>query len=223
MSGNVNNTRAKGVINALNYWNKKAKESSTDCERVEQSRRTQLMRFEAFLQSHEITGSSILDLGCGSGDLWQYLQHKNIECNYTGFDLSPEMIHRCRERFPDVAFDDGDFVEWGKNKAFDYSIAIGIHNIKIENGWEVFSEVTKVQFELSNVAAHISILTDRYQGFAPHIQAWRAEDVLSMALEITPYVVLRHDYLPNDFSITMYKEPLIDTIDIDFEAIINAQ
>jgi len=110
MSDNIYNTNAEGVIDALNYWNKKAQESSTDCERVEQSRRTQLMRFEAFLQSHDIGGKSILDVGCGAGDLWQYLQHKSIECNYTGFDLSPEMINRCRERFPDVAFDYGDFV-----------------------------------------------------------------------------------------------------------------
>ncbi len=35
--------------------------------------------------------------------------------------------------------------------------------------------------------------------------------VLALALEVTPWVVLRHDYLPNDLSVTLYREPLIDT------------
>jgi ubiquinone/menaquinone biosynthesis C-methylase UbiE len=217
MNKNNRDNAPEGMKNALNYWNNKAQKSSTDCERVEQSKRTQLMRYEAFLQLHDLAGKSLLDVGCGAGDLWQHLQRKNIACSYAGFDLSPFMIQRCRERFPRVTFEDGNFLEWGKNKLFDYTIAIGIHNIKVEDGWNVFQQVTKRQFELSKIAAHISILTDRYHGFAPHIQAWKAEEVLKMALEITPFVVLRHDYLPHDFSVTLYREPLIDSIDFDFD------
>ena len=37
------------------------------------------------------------------------------------------------------------------------------------------------------------------------------EQVLALALEVTPWVVLRHDYLPSDLSVTLYREPLIDT------------
>ena len=37
--------------------------------------------------------------------------------------------------------------------------------------------------------------------------------MLTLALSITPYVRLEHDVLPNDFSITLYREPLIDRAD----------
>jgi hypothetical protein len=67
------------------------------------------------------------------------------------------------------------------------------------------------QYELCVIAVHVSILSNRYRKFGPTIQAWSAEKVLRMALEITPYVLLRHDYLPNDFSVTLYRKPLIDT------------
>lgn len=200
------------------YWDKRASESSTDCERVEQSRRTQRTRFEAFLKLNDIQQKSILDVGCGAGDLWGYLSSKTISCEYEGFDISAEMVKRCKERFPDVTFNSGDFLHWRPNRKFDYTIAIGIHNIRIAGGWEMFKETTRKQFELCRIASHISILTDRYVGFAPHIQAWKAENVLAMALEITPYVCLRHDYLPNDFSVTLYRQPLIDTINIDLES-----
>lgn len=207
-----------GSKEAIAYWDDRASKAITDCERVEWSKRTQLIRFEAFLRQNDITGKTLLDVGCGVGDLWQHLQRRNIICDYEGFDISPVMINRCRERFPNVVFGSGDFVAWGQGKSFDYSIAVGIHNIKLTCGWDIFVETTRKQFELSRIAAHVSILTDRYSGFASHIQAWSAEKVLAMALEITPYVSLRHDYLPNDFSITLYRHPLIDTIDLDLDS-----
>jgi SAM-dependent methyltransferase len=198
------------------YWDYRADACSSDCEKVDSSKRSQLMRFEAFIQMNDLQGKSILDVGCGAGDLWKHLQARNIQCDYTGFDISSSMVKRCHERFPEAVFESGDFDEWGRGKQFDYTVAIAIHNIKIEGGAEIFRQTTQRQFDMARVATHLSLLTDRYPGFDPHIQAWRAEEMLKIALEITPYVVLRHDYLPHDFSITLYHEPLIDTLDFDF-------
>lgn len=198
------------------YWDKRADSCDSDCEKVDSSKRSQLMRFEAFIQLNNLQGKSILDVGCGAGDFWNYLQARSVDCDYTGFDISSSMIKRCRERFPGIAFESGEFTEWSKEKQFDYTVAIAIHNIKTEGGEDILRETTAQQFALSRIATHISILTDRYVGFDSHIQAWKAEEVLGMALEITPYVILRHDYLPHDFSVTLYREPLIDTIDLDF-------
>lgn len=193
------------------YWNRRATQQDENYAIVEQSQRTQKMRFEAFLLYHEVQGQSILDVGCGTGDLWQHLQARNFACDYMGVDISPEMVNHARSRFPQIRFETQNILTWQPNRRFDYTISIGIHNIKVEGGWELLRQITHRQFELCRRAAHLSILTDRYTGFAEHIQAWRAEDVLTMALEITPYVILRHDYLPNDFSVTLYREPLIDT------------
>ena len=196
---------------AQTYWDKRAAEAATDCEKVEQSQRTQRMRFEAFVLYHDLSGKSLLDVGCGAGDLWAHLQARGISCDYTGIDISPEMVKRCQERFPGVRFESRNILEWTPDQPFDYTIAVGIHNIKIDGGRELLEAVTRRQFELCRIATHISLLTDRYTGFAPHIQPWHAEEILTLALDITPYVVLRHDYLPNDFSVTLYRQPLIDT------------
>lgn len=195
------------------YWDKKASANLSGSEKVEWSPRAQRMRFESFLLAHQLNGKSILDIGCGTGDFLAHMRRRNIEARYVGFDLSPEMVRLCCEKYADVTFESGNFLEWDPQERFDYSISIGIHNVKIDGGREVLEQVTRRQFELSRIAAHVSLLTDRYQGFAPHIQAWRVEEIMELALDITPYVVVRHDYLPNDFSVTMYREPLIDTAD----------
>ena len=201
----------KGLKDTQSYWDNRARTVSDDAGAVEQSSRTQRMRFEAFLMANDLSGRSLLDVGCGVGDLLQHLRRRQINCDYTGYDISPEMIRRCRERYPADKFEARNILEMAPQPAFDYTISIGIHNIRVAGGREILEQVTRRQFELCRVAAHISILTDRFQGFAPHIQPWKAEDMLSLALSITPYVALHHDYLPNDFSLTLYRQPLIDT------------
>jgi SAM-dependent methyltransferase len=211
MDANDDAAYAAGCEQLRGYWDHRAQNSQTDCERVEWSRRAQCMRFEAFVIEHDLRGKSVLDVGCGVGDFWQHLHKRGLDCEYLGVDLSSEMIRRARERFPGVAFQCCDLLTWQPEKPFDYAVAFGIHNIRVDGGRQVLQALTPRQFELCRTAAHVSLLTDRYEGFAPHIQAWRAEEVLTMALGITPYVVLRHDYLPNDFSVTLYRRPLIDT------------
>jgi SAM-dependent methyltransferase len=193
------------------YWERRATESRSDSERIDQSPRTQRMRYEAFLQLHDLRNASILDVGCGVGDLYTLLRRRGLKCDYTGFDLSVEMVRICRKRFPRIKFASGDFLAWKPRRRFDYVVSFGIHNnVCVGQGWELLCATTRRQFELAKHAAHVSLLTDRYAGFGPQAQPWSAERVLSACLGITPFVVLRHDYLPNDFCVTLYREPLID-------------
>ncbi|MBK9161511.1 MAG: class I SAM-dependent methyltransferase [Nitrosomonadales bacterium] len=192
------------------FWDERARSGSNDCYRVDSSRRTQLMRFLAFAQLARLEGSSILDIGCGTGDFFEFLKHQEIHADYTGFDISPAMVERCQERFPDARFVSGDFLAWMPNRTFDYTVAIAIHNIKAEGARDILEATLRRQFELSDKAAHMSILSNRYEGFDSHIQAWDPMEILELAQSITPYVVFRHDYLPHDFSLTLFRAPTID-------------
>ncbi len=191
------------------YWDQRARSAADDCSRIESGRKGQRLRFEAFLRAHDLKGRSILDVGCGVGDFFARLRENGVAAEYCGIDLSSEMIGRARERFPEGRFEIGEAGTVGRR--FDYTVAFAIHNVKVEHGRDILERSLRQQYDACDVAAHISLLTDRYQGFDPHIQAWRAEDILTLALSITPYVMLRHDYLPNDFSVTLYRRPLIDT------------
>jgi SAM-dependent methyltransferase len=202
-----------GLLSATEYWDERAARFSDDCDKVDCSRRAQRMRFESFLLFNDLRGKRVLDVGCGAGDFFEHLQCRQINCEYVGVDLSNEMVRRSRQRFPGVRFEVVNILNWEPPRLFDYTVSFGVHNIKVENGSAILQRVSARQFDLCTVGAHISLLTDRYVGFSPHVQAWRAEQVLALALEITPYVVLHHNYLPNDFSVTMYRQPLIDSRD----------
>ena len=44
----------------------------------------------------------IADLGCGTGTVLELLRRKFRKSQFVGVDLSPEMVDRCRKRFPGV-------------------------------------------------------------------------------------------------------------------------
>jgi SAM-dependent methyltransferase len=195
-----------GLAQIRAYWEERARARIPDLAKLEWShRRTQRMRFEAFLLEHDLEGRSILDVGCGLGDLYTHLRRRGIAAEYTGFDLAPEMIRLCRARHPGVPFESGDFLAYQPASRFDYTVAFGIHNIQVPGGRAILEATTRHQYALATSAAHVSLLSDRSSSSAPHLQEWHAEDVLSMALAITPHVVLRHDYLHNDFGVTLYR------------------
>lgn len=216
-SENSGDELAAGLEATRAYWERRARTPGSNIEKLEWTHvRTQRARFEAFLREHDLRGSSILDVGCGLGDLYAHLLRRGIEVDYTGYDLAPEMVRLCRARYPGIRFESGDFLRFLPPSRFDYAVAFGIHNIRVPGGRAILEAVTRHQFDLSAVAAHVSLLTDRYTAFASRVQAWRAEDILGLALGITPYVALHHEHLENDFSVTLYRRPASKDFVIDY-------
>jgi ubiquinone/menaquinone biosynthesis C-methylase UbiE len=204
-------TTTSALAKVRRYWDERATAYKDDCSRVEAGPRGQIMRFQAFATIHDLEGASVLDVGCGTGDFYGFLKRSGISCKYLGVDISDQMVERSQEKYPDGKFRVLDVLNAKPPGKFDYVVSFAIHNVKVKSAPKLLEEMTRRQFELCRLGAHVSILTSRYPGFAPHIQSWRAEKVLTLALNITPFVVLRHDYLPNDFSVTLYRKPLIDT------------
>jgi len=85
----------------LNDWNK------VEVNRAENTWGHTLKQYSLdmfdFLISTEIGQSkTFLDLGCGFGRFYEYIEDKVPELNYIGYDSSPSMLDRIRERFPEL-------------------------------------------------------------------------------------------------------------------------
>lgn len=58
---------------------------------------------------HIFPGCQVLDVGCGTGVLFQKLLAKGAQV--TGTDLSPQMLAKAHQKFPDVPLVCGDFYQ----------------------------------------------------------------------------------------------------------------
>src|SRR5438874_1278671 len=66
--------------------------------------RNQRVRFEILLCVTHLNGKTVLDVGCGLGDLYKLLKEKDISVNYTGIDIVPDFISKAQEHYPEAIF-----------------------------------------------------------------------------------------------------------------------
>ena len=64
---------------------------------------SQNIRFNQLLYLDISDNDTILDVGCGFGDLKNYLDQKQFVVNYFGIDICNEFIEKCKQKYPDMS------------------------------------------------------------------------------------------------------------------------
>ena len=172
------------------------------------SRSSQEKRFSVLASIGDLAGARILDVGCGLADLHDWLKRQGITCDYTGVDLSPEMIAAASQRDPSLKLFAGIILEGVAclAKSYDYVLASGIF----------YRRSTEQMLFLEKMAERMFALCDRGVAFNS-LSGWAAERdadefyadpviSLAMARKITPWVTLRHDYHFADFTLYLRRE-----------------
>lgn len=169
----------------------------------------------------QLSSPSLLDYGCGLGFLYEYLIHKKSDINYFGVDMTAEFIESCRERFPAPArFDVIDpTVDIKEN--FDVVYASGVFNLKTaESPSESLNYVrNRLQslYKIANKIMFVDFLSpdvDFCQEGSQHIDYRLILDWLVPGN--TRRWVLRHDYLPYEYAIVLFKEDEVKRPDNTF-------
>ena len=173
------------------------------------SRSAQERRFEALLALGDFHGRRLLDVGCGFGDFLVFLRERGIHPVYTGIDLCGPMVARCRERFAagEGRFLEADVLEFAPAEPFDYVVASGIFGLEAEGARERIRPTLERLFGWARVGTAVNFLSRRSPQPAEARVYVDPCDALSMALALTPAVRLDHNYLPNDFTLHLYRTP----------------
>ena len=173
-------------------------------------RSSQQLRFAAAARLGDFHGARVLDMGCGFGDLLAWLQARGIRPAYTGVDICMPMIERCRERFaglPDAQFELGDALNWSAGKSFDYVVASGIFGYASSDAQKRVRPTLEHLFAQSRIGLAVNFLSARSANRSPARLYLNPSDALQYALHLTPAVQLDHTYMPNDFTLCLYRTP----------------
>jgi 2-polyprenyl-3-methyl-5-hydroxy-6-metoxy-1,4-benzoquinol methylase len=125
------------------------------------------IRFDVLAAIGDLNGCSVLDLGCGLADFYEYLCRKGLCLKYTGYDISPDLIHLASVRFPDAAFEVRDIQQDGIPSEFDYIVSSQVFNARLqrEDNFEMAKDVLRRMFAKARKGVVCDFLTS-YVDFA---------------------------------------------------------
>jgi SAM-dependent methyltransferase len=176
-------------------------------------RQSQEKRFSVVAALGDLHGARLLDVGCGFGDLLAWLRARGIQPRYTGLDLTAAMVERCRERFQEdgapgeARFMTGDALTFQPEGTYDYVVASGLFGYAARDTRVRVRPTLERLFGMTGIGLAVNFLS----AWAPARSHGRLyvqpADVLQYALRLTPSVRLDHTYMPNDFTISLYRKP----------------
>src|SRR5262249_14754205 len=143
----------------------------------------------------------LLDFGCGFGDLFGYARGRGIALDYTGLEINEDLIGVARERYPDARFLCLDALAEPFDATFDVVLSSGVHNYRLADNRAYTEHSFRLFDRLSRQGFAVNFLSDRvnYRSEANHHSA--PEEIPALALQYSPRVSLRHDYMPFEFTV----------------------
>ncbi len=162
------------------------------------NKKSQEVRFKVLSEIGEVDGKSILDVGCGTGDLYNYLKDRRIK--YTGTDITPEFINIAKEKYHFARF-----LDRIPDEIFDYVFESGIFNLPDENWDEMMVDTLMDMWEHCRLGMAVNFLSSYAINKTAGIKYTDPLEILKFIPLLTPKFILRHDYKENDFTIYCYR------------------
>ncbi|OFW47592.1 MAG: hypothetical protein A2163_00805 [Actinobacteria bacterium RBG_13_35_12] len=154
----------------------------------------------------------ILDVGCGFGDFAMYLQDKtDIDFRYLGIDINDNFIEEGRKQFPGLNLHYGDISTLTIdtfNQNIDWCIASGTFNHKLpysDTEDYVNNSIMKM-FEIAKKGIVFNFMSDGSLDFKNEITNYISPvRMVELAKTLSKKYVLRHDYMPYEATVAVYK------------------
>lgn len=165
--------------------------------------------FQALLRLTEMTGikianKSVLDVGCGTGDLVTFLEKEHLK-KYVGIDVYASSIQLARKNHPNETFIEGDLLSEAFPEIFDYAFASGTFTVKqtFDNYDFLFAMLEKM-WELTTIGIAFNVLTDSDREPDPDLFFYNPEKVLRLCHEIDAEAIIGAEETPNVDQIHVY-------------------
>jgi SAM-dependent methyltransferase len=154
----------------------------------------------------------ILDIGCGAGHMFEYLQKQRADLNfkYLGLDISEVFIAHCRSKFPQVEWIQADLLKTRLRLQTDYAIMNGVFTEKLDLSFDemllFWKALLKEAFTYVRKGLVFNVMSTQVD--------WQRDDLFHLPLdtmanfvtsELSRHFVVRRDYGLYEYSVYVYK------------------
>jgi SAM-dependent methyltransferase len=126
-----------------------------------------LTRYQVMLEviKEHSEPTSILDFGCGTSHLYQYMQDVGLKTiSYSGLDLSTAYIELSRQKYPDNTYYTMDILKDSQDlPSFDYILCNGVFTEKrelaFETMWVYFKAMLPILYSKANKGVAFNVMS----------------------------------------------------------------
>jgi SAM-dependent methyltransferase len=178
---------------------------------------SQFKRFEVLAEVDKNI-DSVIDVGCGLGDMYEYLLQTKFSGRYLGLDFIDEFVELAKNKYsnnPNVEFAVCDLAVDAIPQGYDYILLSGVFNNKVEQNKKFMLDTIEKIFDSCNKGI-------AFNAMSTYVDYEDEELFYSNPLEIfdfckrniTPRVILKHDYLvkkgsvPFEYTLYLYKDEM---------------
>jgi len=158
------------------------------------------------------TPGTLLDLGCGTGWFYPYLQEHAPELEYRGADISEKFIRFCKDKYKSDKFIQVDAVKDNKlPDTYDYIVLNGIFTVKDSLSFDEMADFFKIliaiAFNHANKGIAFNLMSKQVD--------WERDDLFHVSLDtlasflvkdLSRHFVIRNDYGLYEYTVYVYKD-----------------
>ena len=167
------------------------------------SQEQQQYRFAKILDIVDCKNKTILDIGCGFGDFFEFIISRNIRPHfYTGWDINKDLIFEAKNSFNDdfLDFKVENLLETKNNYSADIVIMLGLLNFNLK---KTFNNIDYSKKMITKAFTHcksklvVDFLSSNLSKDYPKedfVFYHHPSEMLDFAFELTSNVSLFHNY-----------------------------
>jgi ubiquinone/menaquinone biosynthesis C-methylase UbiE len=167
----------------------------------------QILRFDALIGIGDLNNCTILDVGCGAGDLDSYIKEQNtLIKSYSGIDIHPSLVKHANKINPNLNIIEGDILknDFSDNE-FDFVVASGIFNFILDDWNDRTLKIVEEMYRISSQGVGVNFLRWRDSDRNPVSYYAKIGQVADIVNKISSKYVIRADYKSNDFTVYLFK------------------
>ena len=164
------------------------------------------VRFHELMKDVPVEGKTIMDAGCGMGDLLPYLYAKSTDFKYLGVDNTASFIDIAKKRYEGHDFKLGDPFG-GRIGMFDVVLSSGVMNGNVAGWLKKREKMIAKLWEQTGEVLSFNMAGGLKPAKDDSLIAYAdAQVIFEFCKTLTPRAILRSHYLKNDFTVVMFKK-----------------
>jgi SAM-dependent methyltransferase len=159
-----------------------------------------------------LPGASVLDVGCGFCDLYDFLVGHRWQGNYTGIDIVPGLLDVARQRHPGLDIREVDITDdVASLDKYDFVISSGTFNAVLPSGNNLthIEAALRIMYRCSRLGVCVDFLSSYVDFQKPGAYHTDPSWAFGAARKLARRALLRHDYMPYEFALFLFRNDAV--------------